>query len=66
METLGDAYPKMQARVRDILQVYRELGPVGVFGATMIEDCLRRADRAAIEGDLPAMIALYKEMEDIE
>lgn len=65
-ESLGEAYPKMQARIREYLGYYKEIGPVGAFGALMIEDLLRRADQAAIEQDLPAMIRLYQEMEGIE
>ena len=64
--TLGDAFPIEQARVRVILGYYHEIGPVGRFGAMVIEDVLRRADKAAIEQDLPAMIAIYQEMKEIE
>jgi len=66
MTTLGDEYPKEQARVRTILGYYKEIGPVGAFGAAWIEDLLQRADRAAVEQDLPAMIACFKEMQEVE
>jgi len=66
METLGDAFPKELARVREVLAAYKEIGPSGVFGATMIEATLRRADRAMMESDLSAMIAIYKELKEIE
>lgn len=65
-ETLGDAFPKEQQRLRELLQVYRDLGPVGTFGAVLIEDCLRRADLAAVSQDLPAMVSLYQEMRGFE
>ena len=61
--SLGEAYPQEQARVRELLGIYKGLGPVGTFGAVMIEDVLKRADKAAIEGDVVAMIRLYKEMQ---
>lgn len=66
MKTLGDDFPVEQARVRKILGYYKEIGPAGAFGALMIEAVLRRADRAAVEQDLPAMICAYQEMKDIE
>jgi len=64
--SLGEAYPQQQARVREILGFYKEIGPAGAFGAAMIEDVLRRTDTAAMEQDLPAMIRLYREMQEIE
>lgn len=66
MKTLGEAYPEQQARVREILECYRELGPVGQFGAIMIEDLLKRADKAVMEQDLPAMIQIFQEMKEVE
>lgn len=66
METLGDAFPEEQARCRKLLSVYKSIGPAGIFGATMIEDCLQRADKAAISGDLVEMIRTYKEMQDFK
>ena len=41
---------------------YKKIGVAGAFAAAMIEDTLRRADRAAIEGDAVAMIRVFKEM----
>jgi hypothetical protein len=61
METLGEAYPKQQARLRTLLGYGRDIGPAGAFYCAVIEDVLQR-----IEGDLPAMIRLYKEMEEIK
>lgn len=65
-ETLGDAFPKEQARVREILGYYKEVGAAGTFGALMIEDVLRRADRAAVSGDVVQMARVYQEMLEIE
>lgn len=41
-------------------------GPAGAFYCHVIEDVLKRADKAAIEQDLPAMICIYKEMQEIK
>lgn len=64
-ESLGETFPKQQARLRKLLSYGQELGPAGGFYCWVIEDILRRADKAAMEQDLPAMIAIYREMEEI-
>lgn len=66
MTSVGDEYPKEQARCREILGYYKEIGPVGAFGAAMIEDTLRRADEAAVSGDVVAMVRAFKEMQEIK
>lgn len=67
VQSLADAYPLEQARVRDLLGVYKGLpGGAGAFGAHMIEGVLRRADEAAAAGDVVAMIRSYQEMQDCE
>ena len=62
MTTLGDEYPLEQARCRGLLEQYTEIGLVGTFAHAMISQVLQRADRAAISGDLVAMINAFKEM----
>jgi len=66
MSSLGEDYPKMQAHVRELLGFYKELGPVGAFGAMMIEQVLQKADEAAMSGDLAAMIRSYQAMKECE
>lgn len=66
METLGEALPKEQARVREILGLYKEIGPAGAFGAAMIEASLRKADAAVMSGDLIAMIDAYNDLKEYE
>lgn len=65
MSSLGEEFPKQQARMRVLLGYGKEIGRAGVFYCAVIEDILKRADKAAMEQDLPAMIALFKEMEDV-
>ena len=64
--SLGEDFPKEQERVRTILGYFKGIGPAGMFGATMIEDLLRRADQAAISGDVVAMLRTYQEMKEVE
>ena len=63
--SLGSEYPKQQARCRDILALYKDIGPSGAFAAHMIEATLREADAAAMSGDLVRMIRAFQAMKDI-
>ena len=64
MSTLAEEYPKEQARVRALLQIYRNLGPVGQFGAMMLERALREADEAAAEQDLVRMVRAFADLKE--
>lgn len=64
--SLAEAYPKEQERCRELLSAYKEIGPVGAFGHAMISDVLRRAEIAAAEQDVVAMIRLYEEMKECQ
>ncbi len=66
MTTLGDDYPNEQSRVRELIGIYKSLGPVGSFGAAMLEQTLQRADQAAASGDAVAMLRAYREMKDCQ
>lgn len=60
--SVGEDFPREQARVRSLLGEYKTLGPVGMFGATMIEQVLQRADQAAMSGDVVAVLRSYEEL----
>ncbi len=64
MSSLGEEYPKEQARVRELLGIYKSIGPGGAFGAAGIEAVLREADTAAVSGDLARMIRAFQSMKD--
>ena len=65
MKSLGIELPKETARVREILGHYKEIGLSGVFGAVMIEQSLKAADKAMIAGDVAMMIAAYNDLKEI-
>lgn len=46
-ETLGEAIPKEQARVRELLADYKALVQAAAFGAAMIEIDLKEMDAAS-------------------
>lgn len=64
-ESLAEALPKEQARVREVLGHYKEIGPAGFFGASMIEVELAKADRAAASGDVVAMLRALESLKEI-
>jgi len=43
--------PAEQARCRELVRKYVAIGSAGAFGAALIEQSLKRADRAVIDGD---------------
>lgn len=45
------ALPAEQARCRELARRYVSIGSAGQFGAALIEQALKRADRAVIDGD---------------
>lgn len=63
---LAEAFPLEQARVREVLGYYKDIGPAGFFGASMIEATLKQADQAAASGDVVEMLRTYNAMKEIE
>lgn len=66
MTSLGDAFPMEQARLRELLDVYKDLGPVGAFGHAAISAVLQDADKAAISGDVVWMVRAFKAMQECQ
>ena len=65
-KTLASALPQEMARVRTVLGHYKEIGHAGIFGAAMIEQDLRNADRAVMSGDVVAMLRAMKALQCIK
>lgn len=63
-ETLADGLLEELKRNRELLIQYRSIGPNGMFGATMIEQDIQKAERAVVEGDIVAMLRLYETMKE--
>ena len=66
MSTLGVELPEEQARVRQLLIQYHEIGPNGAFGAMMIEQALAEADRAAVSGNVQKMLQALHKLQKLE
>ena len=65
-KTLGDSLPEEITRCRSLLEHYKELGPVGTFGYTMILAEIQEAEKAIIEGDTVAMLRSYTKLKDCQ
>lgn len=68
MGSLAEAFPKEQARVRELIVMYRDpvLNGAGNFAAAMMEQSLAAADRAIMSGDVVAMIRCYEDLKGYE
>ena len=65
VESLGEALPKEQARVRGLIAIYRDLpGGAGMPAAMLMENDLRTADQAIMRGDVVAMIRIYESLKE--
>lgn len=68
--TVGDDFPREQARVRELMKQYLSLdGMPGVnvkFAIAALEAVLRRADQAAMSGDIVAILRSYEELKGCE
>ena len=66
METLADALPKEIERCYGLLEVYKEIGPVGNFASMMIRNDIAQAQQAMLEGDVVAMLRSYNTLKECE
>jgi predicted Ser/Thr protein kinase len=68
--SVGEAFPLEQQRVRELLDQYRSLdGMPGVnvkFAIAAIEQVVRRAEAAAMSGDIVAILRSYEELKGCE
>ena len=64
--TFPEQYTGQQERLRTLVEAYKSIWPAGAFGLMMINDVLRRADRASAEQDTVAMLRCYEEMRECE
>lgn len=65
-KSLAEMLPIEQARVRELLVAYKQIGPAGAFGALMLEQSLQRADKAVMSGDVVAMLRAYEDLRECE
>ncbi len=67
VKTLGDDLPIQQARVRELITLYRSLpNGSGEFGAVMMEKDLQEADQAVMSGDVVRMLRAWAKLKDCQ
>jgi hypothetical protein len=67
VKTLADDLPIQQARVRELIALYRSLpNGSGVFGAVMMEQDLQEADKAVMSGDPVRMLRAWAKLKDCQ
>jgi len=66
MLSLAEELLKEQARVRELINIYRDsiLKGAGELAALMMEQSLQKADKAIISGDIVKMIQCYKDLKE--
>lgn len=63
--SVGELLPREQTRVRELLKVYETI-PAGIYGAAVIKESLRKAEEAAISGDVVKILVAYQDLIGIE
>lgn len=66
MMTIGEDFPIQQARMRRCIEQGLATGPNGRFYVAVCEEILRRADEAAISGDVVLILRSYNEMKEFQ
>jgi hypothetical protein len=66
METLADALPKEQERVRELIPIYESIGAPGIFALAMIKNSLREAEIASASGDVASMVRAIKDLREYD
>ena len=59
---LAEALPAQQKRVRELISIYEEIGPVSTFAIAMMKQSLANAETAAASGDVVAMLRAYEDL----
>lgn len=65
-DSVGDDFPKQQARARELLKAYHAIGPAGQFGAIIIEATLKQAEEAMASGDVIKILAAYQDLQGLK
>lgn len=60
MGSLAEALPQEIERCQELLTAYKEIGPPGRFGATMIQNDIKEAIDSLASGDVVRMLRAYE------
>jgi hypothetical protein len=67
MKSLDESLPEEQARVRELILMYRDpsLAGAGAFTASLMELALKEADQAVMSGDIADIFIAYKNLREL-
>ena len=60
---LAEALPVQQKRVRELIEIYQEIGPGCAFAIAIMQRSLSNADYAAASGDVVAMLRAFQDLQ---
>ena len=63
-ESVGEDFPRQQARLRELMEQYASIGPGGTFGLIILKAMANRAEEAIASGDIVAILKSYAEMKE--
>ena len=66
MSTVGSEFPKEVARVHELRDAYKTIGPAGAFALSTIDQALARATEAQSSGDVVEIIRSFQELRSLE
>lgn len=53
-------------RAREVLKMYEEIGPAGMFGCTVITQTIKETEQAITESDVVKMLLSYQKLKEIK
>jgi hypothetical protein len=65
-KNLAEGLAEQIKRNQDLLEMYKEIGPAGVFGYTLIKQDVNEALDAQASGDVIRILQAYKKLEGNE
>lgn len=62
-ENLVEGIQRECNRVRELIPLYKEIGPAGAFGAAMLKAAIREGEASIASGDVVRMLGAFRSLE---
>jgi hypothetical protein len=66
VENLQEGLVRELRRNRELLEMYKSIGPAGMIGASLIRNDIDNGDKALASGDIELMIPAYQALKNNE